>query len=576
MDKGVGVVILNKTDYFKKLDRIIQDDTRFIKLDYDVNTDNIGKCGKAPWIIKEDSVQTYCRNYIKPIVDKEKYWEIYPKGSQPGKLYGMAKNHKKDCPMRPVLSAIKTPEYHLAKWLEKQIKPFLSDNYSVSSSSAFVEEIQKIKPQPSDVIVSFDIKSLYTNVPLKEVVDDIAKTVYSDSKISNPFADSKITQNVFRNMLKVCSESIFLYNETVYKQCDGVAMGSPLAPLLANWFVCKLENKILTDPHHVAYRPTIYKRYVDDIFAVFESSEARDLFFNALNDAHHNLTFTMETTKDSLPFLDVSITIKKGKYNTQVYRKPTNTGILMSYDCVAPTKWKRSLVKCMLLRAYRVSSEADYFSSEVDKIKDSLKKNGYPDPFFEGIINNFLETHNITPGNFPGQLRTEKRKEDDPHKKVYFSIPYVGKPSITLQHRVYDELKECGLTTVAAYTTTKVGSYFNLKSRTPKLFVSNLVYKFICSRDETTTYIGETNRHLFRRIADHAGKDKKSAVFDHLLNCADCQSTRNISESFEIVQKCEAYNILSSEALWIAKLRPPLNTQCGPCKGTRVALKLYN
>ena len=88
----------------------------------------------------------------------------------------MAKNHKEGCPMR--IYAINTAEYNLAKWLEQQLKPFMHNKYSVVSSSAFVDELKQLKPDSSDQCVSFDIKSLFTNVPLKEVVDDIADTVY--------------------------------------------------------------------------------------------------------------------------------------------------------------------------------------------------------------------------------------------------------------------------------------------------------------------------------------------------------------------------------------------------------------
>ena len=94
-------------------------------------------------------------------------------------------------------------------------------------------------------------------------------------------------------------------------------------------------------------------------------------------------------------------------------------------------------------------------------------------------------------------------------KKAYLIVPYVGKTSITLQRRIYQEFVLSGVATVASYTTTKVESYFNLKPRTSKLFISDLVYKFTCSRDESTTYIGETNRQLCRRAADHTGKDNK-------------------------------------------------------------------
>ena len=110
MDKGVGVVILDTLDYYQKLDLIIKDDDRFELLDYNINTTNIHECDLAPWISKENSIARYCRNYIRPLIDDNTYFRAYPTGSQPGKLYGMAKNHKQNCPMRPVLSAVNTPE----------------------------------------------------------------------------------------------------------------------------------------------------------------------------------------------------------------------------------------------------------------------------------------------------------------------------------------------------------------------------------------------------------------------------------------------------------------------------------
>ena len=141
MDKGNGVVIIDKLDYFNKLDKIILDKTRFEEINYNLNTKSTNNCKLAPWIIQENKVIYYCRNYIKSLVDEKTYYKIYPRGSQPGKLYGVVKTHKQNYPMRPVLSAINTPEYNLAKWLEKQIKSCLIDTYSVSSSTEFVNKI---------------------------------------------------------------------------------------------------------------------------------------------------------------------------------------------------------------------------------------------------------------------------------------------------------------------------------------------------------------------------------------------------------------------------------------------------
>ena len=137
-----------------------------------------------------------------------------------------------------------------------------------------------------------------------------------------------------------CSENIFLFNDEVYQQIDGLSMGSPLAPILANWFVNKVESRLLQDAN--VKQPKFYWRYVDDIFAIFESTEDRDEFFRLLNSEHKNLEFTMENmdnSKRSLPFLDVEVRFNKSDdIETTVYRKPTNTNVLMHYDAMAPKK----------------------------------------------------------------------------------------------------------------------------------------------------------------------------------------------------------------------------------------------
>ena len=128
----------------------------------------------------------------------------------------------------------------------------------------------------------------------------------------------------------------------------------------------------------------------------------------------------------------------------------------------------------------------------------------------------------------------------------------------------------------AAYTTLKVSSYFGLKSSCSNLFKSKVVYRFTCSGDQSTSYIGETQRHLFKRISEHTTKTTSaSAIFDHLYNCNECQNNADISKQFEILQQCAWYNILTFEALLILKYQPKLNVQVGPSKGTMTSLFLY-
>jgi hypothetical protein len=350
-------------------------------------------------------------------------------------------------------------------------------------------------------------------------------------------------------------------------------MGSPLAPLLAEWFISKIENDILKKDR--ACNPVIYKRYVDDVFAIFKCEDDRDKFFSLLNAAHPNLEFTMETSTNFLPFLDTAVTIKNDHFETRVYRKPTNTGVVLNYHSVAPRKWKKSLVKCMLTRAYRVSSNMELFQSELETIRKIFKANSYPSRLIETVISDFIKSHSINEESFETNIVQQKEKAADSKKKVFLKIPFVGRPSSRLQRRIQEQLQNDDLRIKVAFSTTKVGEYFSLKSKCSTLFKSNVVYKFTCSRDRSTTYIGETQRHLFKRIQDHRGDDKNSAIFNHLYQCNQCQNVKNIAASFEILKHCTSTNIGSMEALLISKHWPSLNIQLGPGRGTIVSLTLY-
>lgn len=448
----------------------------------------------------------------------------------------------------------------------------------MSSSTKFVSELNCIKPRVTDVCVSFDIVSLYTNVPLHEVIEDVTEVLFHEDSNSILKTQTKFTKRVFKNMLKACSESIFLFNSEVYKQIDGLAMGSPLAPLLANWFVAKVENNLLQNP--LIKQPIFYRRYVDDIFAVFHCEDDRDAFFSHLNNAHENLRFTMEkinTSTNSLPFLDVEISVDTpDKFTTKVYRKPTNTDVVLNYHAMAPNKWKTSLLKCLLSRARKLSSSQALFDKEVNNIKRIFKLNGYPSDFIDNNISNFLNCLNRA----ENETNIPVGESDPPEDiiKAYMVLPYVGRCSQKLHQRIKNEMQQHRICVLPAYQTTKVGSYFSLKTKVPPLLKNNVVYKFVCPCDKSTQYIGETERQLFQRVKDHTrtSNTAPSAVYDHMIQCEGCSQVENITSLFSIIRQCKPKDILSHEAICIRRFKPTLNTQMGPYKGCRVGISIFN
>ena len=106
----------------------------------------------------------------------------------------------------------------------------------------------------------------------------------------------------------------------MYRQIDGVAMGSPLGPVLANIFVGFYESKLFDK----ISKPQIYYRYIDDTFALFQDEVNSETFLINLNSLHTSLKFTREKeVNQSLPFLDVLITKPTNNFTTSVYRKAT-------------------------------------------------------------------------------------------------------------------------------------------------------------------------------------------------------------------------------------------------------------
>ena len=102
----------------------------------------------------------------------------------------------------------------------------------------------------------------------------------------------------------------------MYKQIDGIAMGSLLGPSLANAFLWDYE-KLWLDSCPPEFKPVVYRRYVDDIFVLFKSKDHLLLFAKYMNTRHKNLKFTFDfELSNSFSFLDVKITCGSNRFST--------------------------------------------------------------------------------------------------------------------------------------------------------------------------------------------------------------------------------------------------------------------
>ena len=170
-------------------------------------------------------------------------------------------------------------------------------------------------------------------------------------------------------------ESFFVFDGKFYEQCDGVAMGSPLGPTLANVFMCHFENIWLENcPSH--FKPIVYRRFVDDTFLLFRLKDHVEKFRNYLNKQHKKIKFTSEVEENgSLSFLDIKISRENNKCVTSVYRKPTFTGVFTNFESFILDIYKRGLIETLLYRSFRLCSNNENFHREIETLRSILKHN---------------------------------------------------------------------------------------------------------------------------------------------------------------------------------------------------------
>ena len=374
-DKGNGVVVMDKVIYNQQMYALLSDKNEFKKLSED------------PPKLREGQLQRYLREFL----DDGTCEGIYPSGSQPSRLYGTPKVHKiksdsRVPPFRPIVSSIGNFNYNVSRFLCDMLTPFILTDYCTQDSFSFVKEVQEVSV--SDYfMVSYDVCSLFTNIPLNETID-LANDVIFDNNQS-----MSITKPQLKKLFVFAtSQTHFLFNNEIYDQTDRVAIGSPLGPALANLFMGYHENKWLNSEESSTV--LFYKRYVDDIFCLFKRETDAERFLTFLNGQHSNIKFTIEKEKNNqLPFLDILNDSSSNKLVTSVYRKPTYTGLLTNYNSFTSPNYKKGLIKTLIDQTFRINSTWSGFHYDILNLKSVLQKNEFPLKLIDKSISKYLSNN---------------------------------------------------------------------------------------------------------------------------------------------------------------------------------------
>ncbi len=413
--------------------------------------------------------------------------------------------------------------------------------------------------------VSFDVTSLFTSVPLDKTIKIILQRIYEEKVI-----DTRLKKNTLKKLLKdACMKTAFSFNDVIYKQIDGVSMGSSLGPSLANVIMTELEKQLvagLIDTGTIKF----YMRYVDDTL-VLAKSENFQKILEKLNSFDNNLKFTIDTfDDDDVHFLDINIDRNK----TDLYYKPTHTGQYANFTSQSPWRFKTAWVKALYHRASKICSETSKFNNQISKIKLFLSWNGYPSYVTRSLLKRFKSPRPNESANSNGD-RVE----------IFIKVPYAGIKGEHLLRSCIQKL--CRYTKknvrfVTLFQTKKSSMFCPTKDKIPANQKANVIYKIKCPGCGEI-YIGKTDRCISIRLNEH-GTRSDQPMHLHLSNCSPFHeylsilnlplhdetspSTIDIRKhilntvlnNYSIVDSNSSWSLLSFlEAFYIKRFSPALN-----------------
>ena len=321
-------------------------------------------------------------------------------------------------------------------------------------------------------------------------------------------------------------------------------MGSPLGPLMANAFMVKIEQQLQRD----ARMPSFYRRYVDDTVALFATQQESTTFLDYLNSVHPALSFTCEVAENRvLPFLGMCLSHENGTLATSVHRKSTNKGLLLHYRSQVDTRYKKSLVRTMLHRAYELSSSWHSFHQECMFLRTMFARLCYPDSLVLRSIKELLAKRYE-----PSVPTTTATTETTP-----LILPFISnRQSSKLRSGVQALNSKLQLELRPVFTSTRLQQLLRKpETKAPLISRSRVVYQYTCACDKR--YVGYTNRHLHERIAEH--RRESSAIWKHCRASEECVFNE---DRFSVLARCSSKaECMVRESIEIYFRRPELNAK---------------
>ena len=247
-----------------------------------------------------------------------------------------------------------------------------------------------------------------------------------------------------------------------------------------------------------------------------------------------------------IAFLDLLITKIRSAVSTCVYRKPTNNDVVLNYGSASPKRYKVSVIRSYVYRAYTHCSTWASFHEELERVQHILLANGYPTNLVNGVVKEVLAdlyTKNNNAGNI------------DSFNITLLPLQYRGLHTVMFARRLCNLVPSLRV----VYTTAKLRNSLPLpRTKIETRHRSKVIYQYSCPACNNA-YVGKTKRHLCTRIKEH----RKGPLFLHHSTCSlEANVDVPFYSCFSVVdQALLDRHLYILEAMHIHDKRPTLNTQ---------------
>lgn len=312
------------------------------------------------------------------------------KRAKPCQFYVLPKVHKglDKLSGRPIASSIGTATYHTSKYLHNVFFPLVKRlPYICLSSMSFLSDLLTLNHIPDTAcILCADIKSLYPSIPTNfglHAVKHIFR-LYGNS-------DCHFTMDFHLELLEwVLNNNFITFNNNIYHQIKGTAMGTPIAVCYANMVLSFIEQQCLP--------PTclFYRRYIDDVFAIFDCQHSACLFISHFHSFSPSIQFDAITFGRSGIFLDMNISISpSGSIVTELFQKEMNKYLYLPPFSSHNISCMKSVIRQELVRYRLLCSEDKTFLEIVSLFFQRLCKRAYSPSFLIPIFYPLPTRHSV-------------------------------------------------------------------------------------------------------------------------------------------------------------------------------------